>query len=98
MSLHWATHWNYAPETRRPADWRHFAACRDVDPDLFFPTGTTGPAIAQAEEARSVCHSCPVMQTCRQWALDTRLEEGVAGGLTEGERRSIHRKRRRTAS
>ncbi len=97
MSLHWATHWNYAPETRRPADWRDLGACRDEDPDLFFPVGTTGPALAHADEAAAVCRSCPVMETCGEWALDTRQEYGVWGGMTELERRSILRRRRRAA-
>jgi hypothetical protein len=27
--------------------WRDDAACLNLDPDLFFPIGTTGPVLAQ---------------------------------------------------
>ena len=50
-------------------DWRHEAACRDEDPELFFPIGNTGPALAQIEEAKKVCHRCPVKEACLAWAL-----------------------------
>lgn len=79
-------------------DWRQRAACRNEDPDLFFPVGTTGPALLQIEEARSVCQSrCPVMETCLDWALETGQEHGVWGGTDPEERRRMKRRTARRA-
>ena len=74
-------------------DWRHRAACRDEDPELFFPIGNTGPALVQIEEARAVCRRCPVIEPCREFALQTREPFGVWGGLAEAERRLILERR-----
>ncbi|MGW0080840.1 WhiB family transcriptional regulator [Streptomyces sp. NPDC003393] len=73
--------------------WRDHAACRGQDPDLFFPIGTTGPALAQLEQARAVCRRCPVQERCLEWALDTDQTIGVWGGTTESERRALKRRR-----
>ncbi|MDQ0815055.1 WhiB family redox-sensing transcriptional regulator [Streptomyces sp. B3I7] len=78
-------------------NWRDRAACRTEDPDLFFPVGTTGPALLQIEEAKSVCRGCPVRDECLEWALEAGQDIGVWGGLTELERRALKR-RRATAS
>ncbi|WP_371477626.1 WhiB family transcriptional regulator [Kitasatospora sp. NBC_00315] len=81
-------------------DWRHRAQCRDADPELFFPLGTTGPALRQAEEAKSLCRRCPVREQCLAWALRTGQDTGVWGGTTEDERRAEKRRaaRRRAAA
>jgi WhiB family redox-sensing transcriptional regulator len=73
-------------------DWRHNAACRDADPELFFPIGNTGPALLQIEEAKRVCHRCPVMESCLHWAIDSGQDAGVWGGLSEDERRAYKRR------
>ncbi|MEU2440183.1 WhiB family transcriptional regulator [Streptomyces rubradiris] len=74
-------------------DWRHQAACRTEDPDLFFPIGTTGPALLQIEEAKAVCNRrCPVIEHCLQWALESGTDDGVWGGLSEDERRAMKRR------
>ncbi|MDT0454538.1 WhiB family transcriptional regulator [Streptomyces sp. DSM 41527] len=73
-------------------DWRHDAVCREVDPEIFFPVGNTGPALLQIEEAKAVCRRCPVMGQCLQWALESRQDSGVWGGMSEDERRAMRRR------
>jgi WhiB family redox-sensing transcriptional regulator len=76
-------------------DWVHRARCRDEDPELFFPVGTTGPAAAQIAAAKAVCLRCDVRLECLEWAMATGQEAGVWGGLSEDERRALRRARRR---
>jgi WhiB family redox-sensing transcriptional regulator len=76
-------------------DWRHEAACLAEDPELFFPVGNTGPAILQIEEAKDVCRRCPVVETCLAWALDTKQDAGVWGGLSEDDRLALRRRNAR---
>jgi WhiB family redox-sensing transcriptional regulator len=78
-------------------DWRHRAACRDEDPELFFPIGTTGPALRQVDEAKAVCRRCDVVDECLTWSLNSDQDAGVWGGLDEDERRALKRRRLRTA-
>jgi WhiB family redox-sensing transcriptional regulator len=74
-------------------DWRHRAACRTEDPELFFPVGNTGPALLQITKAKAVCFRCPVASACLSWALDNRQDAGVWGGMSEDERRALTRRR-----
>mgnify|MGYP001811758033 CR=1 FL=1 len=77
-------------------NWRNTALCRDTDPELFFPVGTTGQALVAQDYAKRVCDECDVQQACLDYALDTNQDSGIWGGLTEEERRVI--RRRRTAA
>jgi WhiB family redox-sensing transcriptional regulator len=72
-------------------DWRTHSACRDTPPDTFFPVGTTGPAVAQIELAKSICRACPVQAPCLEFALSTNQEAGVWGGTAEDERRRLRK-------
>ncbi len=72
-------------------DWRDYSACRDTDPDLFFPVGTTGPAIEQIETAKAVCRACDVQRACLEFALVTNQDSGIWGGTSEEERRTLRR-------
>ncbi|KID30940.1 WhiB family transcriptional regulator [Prauserella rugosa] len=74
--------------------WVDDAACRDEDPELFFPVSAMGPGAQQAEQAKAVCARCPVREQCLSYALESGLDFGVFGGLTQEERRELARKRR----
>ena len=83
-------------------DWRELATCRDSEPNLFFPIGSTGPALDHIEEAKAICMECSVREECLNYALETNQEAGVWGGYAEDERRRLRKRwlaeRRRRAS
>lgn len=68
--------------------WQLEAACREVNPELFFhPEGERGAERrSRGSQALAVCHECPVMQCCRDHALEAGEPYGVWGGLTEDQR------------
>jgi WhiB family redox-sensing transcriptional regulator len=72
-------------------EWRKLAVCRDTDPDLFFPVGTTGAALVQIDHAKTVCRECPVQPDCLEFALTTNQDSGIWGGTSEEERRKLRR-------
>ena len=49
--------------------WLPRASCIGVDPELFFPVGTSDPALAQVEAAKSICGGCAVRAECLEWSL-----------------------------
>jgi WhiB family redox-sensing transcriptional regulator len=71
--------------------WRSRAACRQVDPDLFFPVGMAGPATEQAAEAKRLCLACTVRRPCLDWALRHGMRYGIWGGTTEDDRAALRR-------
>lgn len=76
------------------SNWRHRAACRAEDPELFFVVGTTGLALLQIEDAKAVCHRCPVLASCDAWvrANPDLTEHGVWAGASQDERRLARRR------
>lgn len=79
-------------------EWTHRAACRDEDPELFFPVSEVGPGARQVEQAKAVCARCPVQRECLEFALDNGLGDGVFGGLTGDERRKLAAAQRRSST
>jgi WhiB family transcriptional regulator, redox-sensing transcriptional regulator len=72
------------------ADWRSDAACHDhPKADWWFGS------YAEQQEAAAVCVDvCPVREPCLEFAIATRQDFGVWGGLTDDQRRSLTRRSR----
>lgn len=71
--------------------WRKIALCKDTDPELFFPIGSTGQALQQISQAKAVCDECGVKRECLEFAIETNQDCGIWGGTSEEERRDIRR-------
>jgi WhiB family transcriptional regulator, redox-sensing transcriptional regulator len=60
--------------------WRAEAACRDVDPELFFTDAENGPALRRMRPiAEMNCRQCPALERCAEYADDQR-EQGLWAG------------------
>lgn len=82
-----------------PADihWRKDAACRGLDPELFYPVDGAARVAAQTAGAKQVCAGCPVRQVCLADVMaseDPGLRWGVCGGLSDLERAALFTARR----
>ena len=84
---------------RTPGDdmesWIQQGACLTCEPDLFFPITPSGyKRPKKLAEAKAVCHRCPVIDSCRTWALaHPRMSQyGVWGAMSEEERRVARRR------
>jgi WhiB family redox-sensing transcriptional regulator len=54
---------------------------------FFSPHGERGRARAhRAERAKQICRECPVLRTCRTYALGAGEPYGIWGGLDAAER------------
>ncbi len=76
------------PEILDIRTWREAAACLDAPEVDFFPDPADLEAIATA---KAVCAGCPVSDDCLTWAVETNQTEGIWGGHSPRERRSIRR-------
>jgi WhiB family redox-sensing transcriptional regulator len=59
-------------------DWMDDAACRDSDPEIFFPLSYE----MGARNAMKHCASCPVSIQCATYAWQNGIREGIWGGMT----------------
>ncbi|WP_408895899.1 WhiB family transcriptional regulator [Nocardioides sp. R1-1] len=62
-----------------PLHWQNDARCFQlrVSPDVMQPEK---PTRAEVEEAKQVCHGCPVLEQCRQHAVDQDGAYGIHAG------------------
>lgn len=70
----------------------HFeqAICRETDPEIFFPAETNAQKQhEQTEAAKAICRRCAHTLDCARYAIRNRVEYGIWGGLTPGDRMTL---------
>lgn len=75
-----------------PGDWIHRGACRDRNPEDWWPINDNKPSPEAVDLCREVC---PVQEECLNWAIGNDETTGLWGGYTPGERDAIKAERKR---
>ena len=71
-------------EARNERDWRDSAACKGMDPNIFFLKRGAG---SNTNEAKAVCAGCPVSEECLE--VGANELSGIWGGLSARQRRDL---------
>jgi WhiB family redox-sensing transcriptional regulator len=69
-------------------EWIDDAACRGEDTNLFFPE-RGGEVHSKTKKAVAICNECAVRQDCLDYAMRLGLKNGIYGGLSGNQRRSL---------
>ena len=64
--------------------WQLQANCDETNTELFF-----SELKSKVEKAKALCGSCAVASECLQFAIDTKIEFGIFGGVTADERKAL---------
>ena len=64
--------------------WQLQANCDETNTELFF-----SKLECKVAKAKALCGSCAVADKCLQFALDTKIEFGIFGGVTADERQAL---------
>jgi WhiB family redox-sensing transcriptional regulator len=71
-------------EARNERDWRDLAACKGMDPDVFFLKRDQG---GRNGAAKAICAGCPVSAECLE--VGANELSGIWGGLSARQRRQL---------
>lgn len=66
-------------------------ACATAEPELFFPNYSEGGEFAEAM-AKKICRSCPIINSCLEFALHTEDKWAILGGMRPDERANLKQK------
>ena len=72
--------------------WADQALCAQVDPERWYPNKGGVSTIA-----KRVCAACPVQPQCLDWAMVTKQEWGIWGGMSTLERTNLRHARKAAA-
>lgn len=76
-------------------EWRKYALCKAKTTQFFrhrcsvrcISHNVGCSRVRVVKECKAICNKCPVLEHCRIWAIETNLLKGIAGGMTEIERK-----------
>jgi WhiB family redox-sensing transcriptional regulator len=74
----------------KSTEWMELAACRGVEPELFFTEKKPGVPCSRTARAKEICSTCPVQAQCLDFATATSwVQHGVWAGLEGYEIRKL---------